>query len=152
MLQYPGHEARARTTQGTRGVEEHRYVVLVQAHVQVVAVAGPIQVRFGSHRGLESHPVGDAPDRLEHHYALVRSGQRLVLPYGELEVAMPDLGVALLRTNTHLLQGLGQLSDELSRRGEREAPSVRRSVQGAVGTPDVELGLVGGKRPVAPLR
>src|SRR5215217_1266798 len=72
MLQYPGHEARARVAQSTGGVEEHRRVVLVETYVQVVTVACPFQVRFRGHSGLEPHPVGHTPDRLEHHHALVR--------------------------------------------------------------------------------
>src|SRR5215210_1029847 len=99
MLQYPGHEARTRTAQSAGGVEEDGGIVFVEAHVQVVAVARSFQKWFRGHRGLESHPVGDTPDRLEYHHALVRRGQRLVLTHGELEVTLPHLGVALLGTD-----------------------------------------------------
>jgi hypothetical protein len=122
----------------------------VEANVQMVTVARRIQVRFRGHRDLQSHTVGHAPDRLEHHHAPVRSGKGLVLPHGELQVPLPDLGVALLRPYAHLLQRLRKLGDEVGRRCQSEAPRVRRPVQGTVGAPYVELGLEGGERPVTP--
>jgi hypothetical protein len=124
-------------------------MALVETDVQVVAVACSFQVRLRGHRGPKPHPVGHAPDRLQYHNALVRRSQRFVLPHGELEVSLPDLGVALLRPDTHLLQRLCQLRDEVRRRGQRVAPCVWRPVQWTLGIPDVELDLVRGERPVA---
>src|SRR5215210_6986409 len=103
MLQYPGHEARARAAQSTGCVEEDGSIAFVEAHVQVVAVACPFQVRLRGHRGLESHPVCHAPDRLEYHHALVRCFLCFYRAHRELEVALPDLSVALLGTNANLL-------------------------------------------------
>ncbi len=137
--------------QRARGVEERRSISLVEAHVQMVAVARSVQVRLRGHRGLEAQAVRYAPDRLQHLHAAVRGRERLQLPYRELQVPVPHLGVALLGPDAHLLQRLRQLRDELRSRGEREAARVRRPVQRTVRPPHVELRLIRGDAPVPSL-
>src|SRR5688572_21998299 len=96
--------------------------------------------------------MGHTPYRLEHLHTLVRSPQGLVLPHGELQVPLPYFGVTLLGPYAHLLQRARKLRNEVRCRGKRVAPRVRRPVQRTIRVPDVELGLVGGERPVSSLR